>query len=130
VRLVDSEHVDAVIRHGHASAEQHLTATGFADALLSCAASLGVDLMVMGGYGHSRVRERVLGGVTRETLARMNGPWCSTGRGPWAQVLRERRQDNAPGTLPPHFDPGAGAGHAIREGPFLALFEAVGAVAG
>ena len=36
-----------------------------ADALLSYAANSGVDFMVMGGYGHSRMREFVLGGVTR-----------------------------------------------------------------
>jgi nucleotide-binding universal stress UspA family protein len=27
------------------------------------------DLLVMGGYGHSRVREFVFGGVTRDILA-------------------------------------------------------------
>src|SRR5271163_1943510 len=32
------------------------------------------DLMVMGGYGHSRLREFVLGGVTRDTLARVDIP--------------------------------------------------------
>jgi nucleotide-binding universal stress UspA family protein len=28
----------------------------------------GCDLLVMGGYGHSRVRELVLGGVTQDML--------------------------------------------------------------
>ncbi|WP_417669865.1 universal stress protein [Roseibium sp.] len=32
------------------------------------AAALGVDLIVMGAYGHSRVRETILGGTTREML--------------------------------------------------------------
>ncbi|MBP2303273.1 universal stress protein [Azospirillum picis] len=32
------------------------------------AAELGADLLVMGGYGHSRVREMILGGVTRYVL--------------------------------------------------------------
>ena len=32
------------------------------------------DLMVMGGYGHSRLREFILGGVTRETLAQTDIP--------------------------------------------------------
>jgi nucleotide-binding universal stress UspA family protein len=36
-----------------------------ADALLSYATDSGADFMVMGGYGHSRMREFVLGGVTR-----------------------------------------------------------------
>jgi nucleotide-binding universal stress UspA family protein len=35
------------------------------DALLSHAADSSADFMVMGGYGHSRLREFVLGGVTR-----------------------------------------------------------------
>ncbi len=38
-------------------------------ALLSGAAEAGCGLMVMGGYGHSRLRERILGGVTRDVLA-------------------------------------------------------------
>src|SRR5271170_5252395 len=32
------------------------------------------DLMFMGGYGHSRLREFILGGVTRDTLARTDIP--------------------------------------------------------
>jgi nucleotide-binding universal stress UspA family protein len=38
-------------------------------ALLSLAAELGVDLLVMGAYGHSRFREMMLGGATRTVLA-------------------------------------------------------------
>ena len=34
-----------------------------ADALLSHAANSDVDFIVLGGYGHSRLREFVLGGV-------------------------------------------------------------------
>ncbi len=34
-------------------------------ALVTRASELGADFMVMGGYGHSRVREMILGGVTR-----------------------------------------------------------------
>jgi nucleotide-binding universal stress UspA family protein len=45
-----------------------------ADALLSHAADAGVDFMVMGGYGHSRLREFVLGGVTRSVLRSMTVP--------------------------------------------------------
>jgi nucleotide-binding universal stress UspA family protein len=40
-------------------------AEGEGAALLVYAAAMGVDLIVMGGYGHSRLREFVLGGVTR-----------------------------------------------------------------
>jgi nucleotide-binding universal stress UspA family protein len=44
------------------------------DALLSHAADSGADLMVMGGYGHSRLREFVLGGVTRSIFESMTLP--------------------------------------------------------
>ena len=37
-------------------------------ALLSAATKAGADLLVMGAYGHSRVRELVLGGVTKYVL--------------------------------------------------------------
>jgi nucleotide-binding universal stress UspA family protein len=36
--------------------------------LLEAAAAERADLLVMGAYGHSRVREIVLGGATREVL--------------------------------------------------------------
>lgn len=38
-------------------------------ALLHAAAELSASYMVMGAYGHSRLRETVLGGVTRELIA-------------------------------------------------------------
>ncbi|MET0855184.1 MAG: universal stress protein [Telluria sp.] len=44
------------------------------NAWLSLAADLGADLMVMGGYGHARVREVLLGGVTQTVLAAMTIP--------------------------------------------------------
>ena len=45
-----------------------------ADMLLSHAADEEVDFIVMGGYGHSRLREFVLGGVTRSLLRTMTVP--------------------------------------------------------
>jgi nucleotide-binding universal stress UspA family protein len=42
--------------------------------LLSHAADEGVDFIVMGGYGQSRLREFVLGGVTRSMLHTMTVP--------------------------------------------------------
>lgn len=42
--------------------------------LLSYAADNSADLIVMGGYGHSRLREFILGGVTRGMLASMTVP--------------------------------------------------------
>lgn len=38
------------------------------------AAELGADLLVMGGYGHSRMRELILGGVTRYVLGHAGLP--------------------------------------------------------
>jgi len=45
-----------------------------AEALLSHAADTDADLVVMGGYGHARAWELVLGGVTRTMLASMTVP--------------------------------------------------------
>jgi len=42
--------------------------------ILSRAADHGVDLIVMGIYGHSRLREMVLGGVSRTLLSSMTVP--------------------------------------------------------
>ena len=44
------------------------------EALLSRAADFDADFMVMGGYGHSRLREFVLGGATRSILRSMTVP--------------------------------------------------------
>jgi nucleotide-binding universal stress UspA family protein len=42
--------------------------------ILSIAADTGMDLIVMGAYGHSRLQERILGGVTRGMLQSMTVP--------------------------------------------------------
>lgn len=44
------------------------------NALLSHAADFGADLIVMGGYGHRRFREIMLGGVTHTILESMTVP--------------------------------------------------------
>jgi len=44
------------------------------EALLAQAADLSADLLVMGAYGHSRLRETILGGVTRTILQSMTIP--------------------------------------------------------
>lgn len=44
------------------------------NALLSAAADTGADLLVMGGYGHSRFQEMMLGGVTRTILRTLTLP--------------------------------------------------------
>jgi nucleotide-binding universal stress UspA family protein len=45
-----------------------------ANAILSYAADSAADFMVMGGYGHSRLREFILGGATRGILQSMTVP--------------------------------------------------------
>jgi nucleotide-binding universal stress UspA family protein len=50
------------------------TDTDVASTLLSHAADTAADFMVMGGYGHSRLREFVLGGATRGILSSMTVP--------------------------------------------------------
>jgi len=42
--------------------------------ILSIATDIGLDLIIMGGYGHSRLNERILGGVTRGMLESMTVP--------------------------------------------------------
>lgn len=63
-------------RHGVA-VKLHQEAPGAIEAgeqILSRAADLEADLLVMGGYGHARLRERVLGGATRTLLESMTLP--------------------------------------------------------
>jgi nucleotide-binding universal stress UspA family protein len=45
-----------------------------ADALLDYASDIQADLLVVGGYGHSRTREMIMGGVTRDLLHHMTVP--------------------------------------------------------
>ena len=45
-----------------------------ANLLLSYAADLGADMIVAGGYGHSRLREALLGGVTRTLIGSATAP--------------------------------------------------------
>ena len=63
-------------RHGIKVEAQHLEIRDMsaADAILSRIADQDIDLLIMGAYGHSRVREWVLGGVTRQILAQMTVP--------------------------------------------------------
>lgn len=64
-------------RHGVKAEAQHVQTDGsvsVADMLLSRAADGGIDLFVMGAYGHARWREIVLGGVTKHMLEHMTMP--------------------------------------------------------
>lgn len=63
-------------RHGLKIDAKHIVAqdVDVANTILSYAADSGADFIVMGGYGHSRLREFVLGGATRGILASMTAP--------------------------------------------------------
>jgi nucleotide-binding universal stress UspA family protein len=56
--------------------ELHVETTqiDIAEAMLSRAADMSADLIVMGAYGHARWAERMLGGATRGLLASMTAP--------------------------------------------------------
>jgi nucleotide-binding universal stress UspA family protein len=63
-------------RHGVKAEATHIHADDIAigDMILSRAADCGADLIVMGAYGHARLREIVLGGATRNLLEHMTAP--------------------------------------------------------
>jgi nucleotide-binding universal stress UspA family protein len=63
-------------RHGLKVDVKRIVATesDVANTILSYAADTGADFIVMGGYGHSRLREFILGGVTRGILEAMTVP--------------------------------------------------------
>jgi nucleotide-binding universal stress UspA family protein len=65
-----------LLDHG-IKAEMHVLQIGpgaFGQALLTRAHELGSDMLVMGAYAHSRLREALLGGVTRYMLAHADLP--------------------------------------------------------
>ncbi|WP_135466253.1 universal stress protein [Crenalkalicoccus roseus] len=63
-------------RHGVKATAEHVVAPEVPDgeALLNAAAEAGADLLVVGAYGHSRLRELVMGGVSRTLLRSMTLP--------------------------------------------------------
>lgn len=63
-------------RHGVPALARHTISANVSlgEILLSAIADAGSDLLVMGAYGHSRVREIALGGVTRTVLEEMTVP--------------------------------------------------------
>ncbi|MBN8919572.1 MAG: universal stress protein [Rhizobiales bacterium] len=62
-------------RHGINVEVKRIVAKGHVqETLLSHAADMSADLVVMGGYGHSRLREFILGGVTRGMMRAMTLP--------------------------------------------------------
>ena len=63
-------------RHGVAAQVENTVSAGvgIGDVLLSRASDLDADLLVMGAYAHSRLREMIVGGATRTVLASMTVP--------------------------------------------------------
>ena len=63
-------------RHGLSVDVKRIVAAkgNVSDTILSHAADIGADFLVMGGYAHSRLREFILGGVTRGILGTMTVP--------------------------------------------------------
>ncbi len=74
-RLQLNDARDWLVRHGvDPHLHQEPVRGDVGEALLSRADDLGADLLVMGAYGHSRMAEFLLGGVTRRLLAQMTMP--------------------------------------------------------
>ncbi len=75
---VDVERLAALLaRHGVKARPRIISSAGHADAgaaLMAHADAVDADLLVMGAWGHSRLREYVFGGATRHVLAGMTRP--------------------------------------------------------
>lgn len=63
-------------RHGVTAEIKHVDTreVTIGNAVLNAVTDEGCDMVVMGAYGHSRVRELAFGGVTREVLGHMTVP--------------------------------------------------------
>ena len=74
--LPGSEMATTLARHGVNSTAEAMPTDGIGpgNALLNRASDIGADLIVMGAYGHSRMREFVFGGATRTILDHMTVP--------------------------------------------------------
>jgi len=69
--IQSAERVAAQFRRHGSTSEARLVVPGgrpLHDAILETATASGADVLVMGGYGHSRLRELVFGGFTRHVL--------------------------------------------------------------
>lgn len=75
-QLADSDIVRHLQRHGVDVEAQIINSGGLdvGNALLDHVTDIGADLVVMGAWGHSRLREWVLGGTTRLVLNEMTVP--------------------------------------------------------
>ena len=67
-RFLESHGIDAV---SSGISDPDISAS---DAIIGQAADMNADLIVMGAYGHARLREIILGGVTRDLLKQSSVP--------------------------------------------------------
>ena len=75
VEIAGSAIATSLARHGIKIEAAHSTSGGgIGDALDKQLLDTGADFLVMGGYGHSRLREYVFGGATRHVLKNMKIP--------------------------------------------------------
>ena len=68
---------DVIAEHGIAAKLHVLPITAqraFGEQLLECVHQLGIDMLVMGAFAHSRLRTMLIGGVTRHMLAHADLP--------------------------------------------------------
>jgi nucleotide-binding universal stress UspA family protein len=70
------ELINHLARRGIKASVQRLMAdrANVQGTIISAAADSNIGLLVMGGFGHSRLQERILGGVTREMFESMTVP--------------------------------------------------------
>lgn len=75
-RIPGADIATHLARHGVTVEAAHTVSDDIdvGDVLLSAIADRSIDLLVMGGYGHSRTREVILGGATRHVLNSMTVP--------------------------------------------------------
>ena len=76
VDVPEPDPVDYLTHHGVVAKPiyVHATPDDAGKVLLQQAHEIRADLLIMGAYGHSRIRERVLGGATRHILANADLP--------------------------------------------------------
>jgi nucleotide-binding universal stress UspA family protein len=74
--LPGADMVECLRRHGVKASAESLPSNGLnpAEAIMAQARETGAGVVVMGAYGHSRIREFVLGGATRHALSAMTMP--------------------------------------------------------
>jgi len=74
--IAGADLAETLARHGVKAEATSLPTSGdgAGQALLRCADDNGSDLIVMGAYGHSRLREYIFGGATQYILAHLNRP--------------------------------------------------------